>query len=267
MKNLTQPEIKCGAGETFSFAEREQTEQPAACLPSEAYSDIEVETSETGLLPNEPVTPQETMGLQANQDLRMRAARLSALLDADPAEAVRQARQIDVSSPRPLNAMHVRAAILIDGGTASGQQDAIEEGLALCRKLYEMRPNSITSYNLANALVAIVGSPPKARGGPDWLNHQERTKEFRAEARRLYWSAARDNSAPAMIRTQAWTNLANQFSNSYRFGEAHDARLAALDIDPSNGAAAGAAARDLLWLYNQGGCSETTKPKLLCWPM
>ncbi len=190
------------------------------------------------------------------EPLSKRALRLMALLDVDPAEAVRQARQIDVASSDSLDAMRLRAAIHLDGGAASRQLDAVEEGLLLFREIYDAQPEPRVAYNLANALVSVVGGPPH---GSDWLDHQERTRERRAEARRLYWSVARDAVAGRELQTQAWTNLANQFSSSYRLGEAHDARLAALAIDPSNGVAAGCAANDLLWLFKQGGCSDLTR--------
>lgn len=199
---------------------------------------------------NEPTAP------RASRDLRELSSRLSAMLDNDPARAVREARQIDLESSDRLNAMSVRAAILVDGGAATEKQDAIEEGLELFREVYAAVPEANVAYNLANALVSIVGTPPH---GPDWLDHQESTREQRAEARQLYWRVARDEDATKELRTQALTNVANQFSRSFRLGEAHDARLAALDIDPSNGVAAGSAARDLVWLFNQGGCSDLTR--------
>lgn len=193
---------------------------------------------------------------RAHIDLHELTSLLSALLDSNPAEAVRQARLIDITSSNRLNAMSARAAILVDGGAATRQQDAVEEGLRLFREVYEAVPEVSVAYNLANALVSLVGTPPR---GLDWLDHQERTRDERAEARRLYWRVARDEAAAQEFRTQAWTNIANQFSRSYRLGEAHDARLAALAIDPSNGVAAGSAARDLLWLFHQGGCSDLTR--------
>ena len=199
---------------------------------------------------HEPTTP------PAHGDTWEVSRRLTRLLDSDPAEAVREARQIDVESSDRLDAMSVRAAILVDGGAASRQQDAIEEGLELFREVYAAVRHPSVAYNLANALVSVVGYPPRGSG---WLDHQERTREQRCEARQLYWRVARDETATEEIRTQAWTNLANQFSRSFRLGEAHDARLAALDIDPSNGVAAGSAARDLIWLFNQGGCSDLTR--------
>ena len=183
-------------------------------------------------------------------------SRLTALLDTDPNEVVRQVREISHALPNGRNTKVLRAGLLVDGGVASGQTDAIGEGLQLFRELYKAYPDAEVAYGLANALVSINGAPP---GGSDWLGHQERTREQRAEARRLYWGVARDTAVEQALRTQAWTNLASEFTNSYRLGEAHDARLAALDVDPSNGVAAGCAARDLLWLFHQGGCSDLTR--------
>ncbi|WYX24899.1 LA2681 family HEPN domain-containing protein [Achromobacter xylosoxidans] len=184
-----------------------------------------------------------------------RSAHLNSLLDRDPAEAVRQAREINLDTPERPNLMVLRAATLVDGGVLTQQQDAIEEGLALFRELHVSFPTADVAYNLANGLVAAVGDPPR---DSTWLDHQENTREHRAEARRHFWSAARDLDAKSALRTQAWTNLANQFSNSYRLGEAHDARLAALEVDPENGVAAYSAALDLLWLYDRIDCSDIT---------
>ena len=185
-----------------------------------------------------------------------RSAHLKTLLDNDPVEAVKQARQIDLDTPDRFNLMGLRAAILVDGGALAQQQDAIEEGLTLFRELHSLFPTAHITYNLANGLVAATGMPPR---DPSWLDHQEITREHRAEARRCFWKVAQDLDADLSLRTQAWTNLANQFSNSYRLGEAHDAWLAALKIDPKNGVAASSAARNLLWLDEQGGCSDLTR--------
>lgn len=186
------------------------------------------------------------------------SAYLNTLLNSDPAEAVKQARKINLDTPEPerFNLMCLRAAALVDGGVLTQQQDAIEEGLALYRALHGRFPTADITYNLANGLVASTGNPSR---GPNWLDHQERTRELRIEARQCFWKVAQDSDADSALRTQAWTNLANQFSNSYRLGEAHDAWLAALGIDPENGVAASSAARNLLWLYGQGGCSELTR--------
>ncbi|MDH0625930.1 LA2681 family HEPN domain-containing protein [Pseudomonas chengduensis] len=185
------------------------------------------------------------------------SAHLNALLNSDPAEAVKQARAIDLDTPGRFNLMSLRAAILVDGGALTQQQDAIEEGVAFFRELEGQFPAVVDiTYNLANGLVASVGNPPSDQG---WLDHQERTREYRAEARRCYWRVTQNLDADPSLKTQSWTNLANQLGSSLRLGEAHDARLAALEIDPQNGVAAYAAARDLLWLFNQGGCSDLTR--------
>jgi hypothetical protein len=184
------------------------------------------------------------------------SSQLTALLDSDPVEAVRMARKIDLDNPDRFNLMALQAAALVDGGAATHQLDAVEEGLALFRLLQSHFPSVNITYNLANGLVAAVGHPPR---GSDWLEHQERTRDQRSEARRCYWDVAQHSSADLELRTQAWTNIANQFSGSFRLGEAHDARLAALKLDPANGVAAGSAAMELLWLFEQGGCSDLTR--------
>jgi len=183
-------------------------------------------------------------------------AHLVHLLNTDPALAVTQAREIDIDTPERPNWMNLRASILVDGGAMTQQQDAIEEGLTLFQELHSLHPTTDVTYNLANALGAAIGRPPN---GPGWLVHQERSREHRAQARRYFWKVGQDVDAKSSLRTQARTNLANQFSNSLRLGEAHDARLAALKIDPENGVAAFRAARDLLWLFDQGGCSDLTR--------
>ncbi|MFJ1208778.1 LA2681 family HEPN domain-containing protein [Burkholderia pyrrocinia] len=185
-------------------------------------------------------------------------ARLNTLLDSDPGEAVKQALEINLDAPEPerINLMILRASTLVDGGALTQQQGAIEEGLALFRELHSRFPRADITYNLANGLIAATGNPPH---GPSWLDHQERTKEHRAEARRCFWKVAQDPDADSALKTQAWTNLANQFCSSYRLGEAHDAWLAALEVDPENGVAASSAAHNLFWLYERGGCSDLTR--------
>lgn len=186
---------------------------------------------------------------------------LSTLLNRNPEEAVKQARKIDLEKPDRFNLMSLRAAILVDGGGLTNHQDAIEEGLALFRELHCLFPQQASiSYNLANGLVATIGNPPRDRS---WLDHQERTFEKRSEARQYYWKVAQDFGCDPALRTQAWTNLANQFSNSYRLSEAQDAWLAALKIDPENGVAASSAARNLMWIFEQGCSSNLTRDEAM----
>jgi tetratricopeptide (TPR) repeat protein len=184
------------------------------------------------------------------------SARLNALLDSDPADAIKQARQIELDGPGRFNLMILRAATLVDGGQLTQQLDAIEEGLLLFRELNSLFPSADIAYNVANALAARAGRPPH---NANWLDHQERTRQDRAEARQQFWKAAHDQEADASLRTQAWTNFGLQLSNSYRLSEAQDAWRFALEADPENGVAAASAARNLLWLYEKGGCSDVTR--------
>jgi tetratricopeptide (TPR) repeat protein len=184
-----------------------------------------------------------------------RSKYFSDLLNMDPVEAVRQALEIDIDSGtnERFNLMVLRAATLVDGGALTHQQSVIEEGIALFRHLYALFPTPHIAYNLANGLIAATAF---VSSDGDWLSQRESTRERREEARRFFWKAANDADVDFSLRTQAWTNLANQFSASFRLGEAHDSWLAALEIDPENGVAASSAARNLLWLHEMGGCSD-----------
>lgn len=193
---------------------------------------------------------------QANNKFTELSDHFETLLNSNPAEAIKQVREIELNTSDRFNLMGLRAAILVDGGVLTNQQNAIEEGLAYFRELYGLFPNDNIAYNLANGLVAAIGNPPRNRSWPD---HQEHTSEQRAEARRYYWKVAHNLDADPMLRTQAWSNLANQFSNSFRLSEAQDAWRAALAIDPKNGVAASSAALNLLWLFDQGCCSDLTR--------
>jgi len=190
------------------------------------------------------------------ETLHEMSLRLQALLDDDPEEAIRQAQQLDLSSPQRFNLMAVQAAIFVDGGGLTNQPHVVDDGIAILRELFKDFPVGNVAYNLANGLVTAVGQP--RFDIPEWLEDQERTAEQRAEARKLYWRAIHDVK-DAEHQTQAWTNLANQLSRSFRLGEAHDARIAALKVDPRNGVAAFGAVRDLMWLFQQGGCSDLTR--------
>lgn len=193
-----------------------------------------------------------------NYSFNEKATYLTTLLDNDPIAAISQARRItfDVIKSEHINWINLKAAILVDGGVLTQEKDVIKEGLELFQELYSQLPIVSIAYNLANGLVALAGSPPH---DSSWLDHQENTRQYRTQARQYFWMVAQDLEADSELRTQAWTNLANQFSNSYRLSEAHDAWLSALKIDPENGVAAISAAHNLLWLYEKGDCSDLTR--------
>lgn len=181
------------------------------------------------------------------------ASQLNKFLDKDPEAAVQLAKSINSNNP---NYIGLRAGALIDGGASTGNQTAVKEGVDLFRKLQKKHPVPSIKYNLANGLAALVGM---LSHDSTWATHQESTRIQRAEIRQLYWDVGVSSEADLELQTQALTNLANQFSNSYRLSEAHDMRLQALKIDPDNGVAAGLASKNLMWLYKLGICSETTK--------
>lgn len=183
------------------------------------------------------------------------SSNLNSLVDADPSLAVQRAREIDLDRPDRVNWMSLRAATLVNAGASLGSQDAIDEGVGLYRELHALYPTADVTYNLANGLVEAANC---GSADSEWVDHQERTRAHRAEARRHYWKVVQDVDADLELRTQAWTNIANLFAKTYRLYEAHDARLSALRVDPTNGVAAFCAALDLMWLFKRGGCSELT---------
>lgn len=181
------------------------------------------------------------------------SAHLDHLTDTDPEEALRQARALSLDGPNRLNRMQLRAATLVNAGVQCQQQDAINEGLALYRELHSQYPTPDIVFNLGTAIVSAIGYPPDGDG---WLDHKENTRHTRSEARACFWIVAQDTDASISARSQSWTNLANQLADSQRLSECHDARLAALALDPKNGVAAHAAARYLIYCYQVGLCSD-----------
>lgn len=73
-----------------------------------------------------------------------RSAHLNTSLNTNPAEAVKQAREVNLNldTDERFNLMGLHAAILVDGRTLTQQKDAIEEGLALLRELHSLFPTT-----------------------------------------------------------------------------------------------------------------------------
>lgn len=173
--------------------------------------------------------------MQRSDELIELSTQLNSLLDRDPAKAVEQAQKIKIAGLDPVSRikfMGLRAAILVDGGGILQQQDVIERGVELFREIHKQCPTADIIYNLANGIVSAVGNPPHDQV---WLDHREKTRKERAEARRYYWDVSRNPKADPSLQTQAWTNLANQFNSSYRLGEALDGWRVALEVDPKTG--------------------------------
>lgn len=189
----------------------------------------------------------------ANYDFQELLARLNHLEDTDPGAAIREARRIVADGPQAPNLKVIQAAALVNAGVLIQARDAVEEGLALYRELHSTFPTPDVKFNLATAIISAAAFTSEEG---DRLDHLESTKALRAEARGYFWHVAQNTEAADAIRTQSWTNLANQLEGSFRFSEAHDARLAALKLDPGNGVAAASAIRYLLSCYHQGLCSD-----------
>jgi tetratricopeptide (TPR) repeat protein len=136
----------------------------------------------------------------------------------------------------------LKAGILVEAGIAGHNKRAIEEGLAIFQRLLENDPERPdTLYCLANGLTELTDLV--AYSGP--IRYLE-TGDVRREARRLYQSAGSQESVPDLIKSQSLTNLGNTLLKAYRFVEAYDYYLRALEGDPSNGIALTGAARVLL---------------------
>ena len=170
------------------------------------------------------------------------AARLHALMDQDPAQAVTEARAL--SSDAPVGAVlftGLKAGVLVDAGSAANDKQAIEDGIALFRGLLAKHPEEGGAhYNLGNGLAALADHEKYT--GLDWYL---RTSSLRHEARREFQRAV-SSPKPGDTVAVALTNLGNSFSRAHRWVEAYDAYLKALSHDPSNSIASTGAAKILL---------------------
>lgn len=185
-------------------------------------------------------------------------SRLQKLLNKNPGEAIREAKKLKLTVKDSIDYFdleYVKACILVNAGSLIGERNVIEEGLRVFQTCREKRPNPGTAYNLANGICAMVGTPPHDEG---WLDHQERTRHDRNKIRQYFWSAADGGKFHNKLRSVALTNLGNQFSASFRYGDAQDAWFFALRADLKNGVAACCAARNLFYLYQQGMGSDAT---------
>ncbi|MCX5617304.1 LA2681 family HEPN domain-containing protein [Bombella sp. TMW 2.2543] len=185
-------------------------------------------------------------------------SRLQELLNRNPEEAIREAREIkliDKDFVEYFNLNQVKACILVNAGSLIRDKNALEEGLRIFQWCYEQYPNPGIAYNLANGMSVMVGTPPH---NADWLDHQERTRHDRNKIRQYFWKAADGKKFDNLQRSIALTNLGNQFSASFRYGDAQDAWSFALKADPKNGVAACCAARNLFHLYQLNMGSDAT---------
>lgn len=185
-----------------------------------------------------------------DSNLQEIALQLGELITLKPISAIKLAKTLDLSDCYQAN---LCAATLIDAGALINDKRAINEGISILEKLLIQDDSDQLKYNLANGIAALIEPLSK---DVSWLCHKESTREDRNKIRQLYWDVGSNIDNSFELRTQAFTNLANQLSSSYRISEAHDIRLDALRVDPKNAVAAGIAAQELITLYYAGIGSE-----------
>lgn len=188
--------------------------------------------------------------LKTIKAVQVRATEFRSLLDTDAQKAIQHARDMKAISALAETVNLLKAGIFIDGGAITQKIDVVKEGVDLLRQLHTANPGDTNcQYNLANGLIALADLDTTPL--PAWYLA---TRPLRQEAREL-WDAAR-TSNKRDLKTQALTNLGNSLGRSHRWSEAYDDYVAALDADPSNGVAAGQAARMLL----SGACAGMINP-------
>jgi len=166
------------------------------------------------------------------------AKKLSKLLDENPKRAIEEARRLKNNYALSL----LKSKIFIDAGSEIKDADVISEGIEIIRKIIDENPeNKIDlSYNLGNGLHAL--SLCLIDNSFDWYLS---THNIRQEARYLFNLVRTAKSADAEVKTQASTNFGNILNSSYRWVEAHDAYMYALEIEPNNGVASSGAIKIL----------------------
>src|SRR5215469_2259853 len=169
-------------------------------------------------------------------------ARLQALVDDDPVKAIDEAHTL--TTDKPIGGIFytsLKASVLVDAGSHTKNSQAIEEGVALFKKLLVKSPNEASHhYNLGNGLAALADLKPCAGSG--WYLN---TAEIRRQARHHFEKASSSKNNASVVST-ALTNLANSLFRAHRWAEAYDAYTSALKHDLSNAVAATGAAKILL---------------------
>jgi len=174
--------------------------------------------------------------------------KLHSLMDDDPAKAIEEARLLP-SEIRVKGIFYtcLKAGVLIDAGSSAKNKQAIEEGIALFRKLVAESPEEAGfHYNLANGLLVLADLQPYA--GSTWYLE---TAPIRSEARsHLEKAISSKDNAPVI--SKAFANLGNALIRSRRWVEAYDAYTSALECDRSNAIASTGAAKILLRCADRG---------------
>jgi len=174
--------------------------------------------------------------------------RLYELVDENPQAAIEAARGLQSDDIwDAMNVAGLKAGVLIDAGMGGRDRSAVDEGVTILKQLLEANPDRADiEYCLANGLTVMADLV--GYSGSEWFLQ---TAELRRKARHLYQSSGSREYA-AEITSQAFTNLGNALLRAYRFVEAYDYYLRALEVDRTNGIALTGAARVLLWFAQKG---------------
>lgn len=172
--------------------------------------------------------------------------RLNELMDTNPEEAVVEARKVTDDGG---NWSLLRASVLCDAGASARDLQAVEEASKIFTRLIDRKPeDGGLKYNLANALGSIAGLDRTPT--PDWWL---KTATLRRRARSLLGEAAKlTGDDDAELASRMLTNLGNGLDSAHRWVEAYECYQAALGLHPSNGVAAGCAARVLGRVASRG---------------
>lgn len=172
------------------------------------------------------------------------AENLRKLLDTDPLKALEEANKLDGN----INYQLLKAAILVDGGAILKNVDAIRNGVDIYESVHELHPeNAEITYNLANGVHSLA----LANEYIDFTWYQD-TYFLRLRARKLFYSVKTNDSVSFEIISQALTNLANLHWSSYRWVEAYDFYVDALQFDNKNGIASSGALKMLRYALSNG---------------
>ena len=174
--------------------------------------------------------------------------RLHSLMDDNPTKAIEEARSLPSDTPvKGVLYTGLKAGVLIDAGSSAKDKQAIQEGVALFRRLLSESPkDAALHYNLGNGLAALAEQYPSTTN--KWYLD---TRNIRRKARGHLQKAisAKDNAA---VRSTAFTNLGNALLRAHRWVEAYDAYSSALKHDRTNSVASTGAARILLRCLRRG---------------
>lgn len=160
------------------------------------------------------------------------AQHLYSLIDTEPCKAIEETRALKEDA----NSLSLKAAVFIDAGSAIKDSIVIDEGVAIVRKLFSEYPdNTGIQYNLANGVWLYARALCESIALPDWYL---KTTALRREARFHFNDVANTKTSPTDLTTQAYNNKGNVLKASYRWVEAYDAYVNALEQEPRNGVAA-----------------------------